>query len=194
MSHAEEMKPWKRLTLAGLVGVLASVLAAVALQVVIPVEGTPPPEVGARIRAEDIADVARIGPRLAIRLVPLSMLISWVAWWLAPTREESAAVGVAVGGRRILVAKMTTWLSACTAVVFASTISATLMVSYESRHGTLGFTRDMGFLAFTFGLPLLSGLGVGLSERRSRLRAVNVALLGTWGLFVVAVAMFLMHV
>jgi hypothetical protein len=82
----------KRLAVAGLVGAVASALAAVAIQVVIPVESILP-DAAARVLAGQIEDAARISIQLAIRLIPLCMAGVCLASWWAPGRTSQGVEG-----------------------------------------------------------------------------------------------------
>jgi hypothetical protein len=193
------MKLCKRLAAAGVVGAVAAILAAVAIVVVVPIEFRVPPELAERVRAEQIADARTDSFRLATRLVPLSMLIAWFASWLSSDRTNHEAVRAEpalddgrLGGRPMLIAKLATWLSACIVASFACLITVSIMVTHEWPR-SLAFATSVAVLAFVLVLPLSSGAGVRLSSRGSKLFAVNVGLLWTWGLFMAAVAMRLMR-
>jgi hypothetical protein len=167
--------------------------------VVVPIEFPVPPELAERIRAEEIADARADSLRFAIHLVPLSMVVAWSASWLASDRTNDVAVGMApardegsLGRRRILSAKIATWLSTCIVASFACLIAVSIMVTHEWPR-SLAFATSVAVLAFVLVLPLSSGAGVRLSSRGSKLFAINASLLWTWGLFMAAVAMRLMR-
>lgn len=200
VSHAEDMRLWKRLAAAGVLGAVAATLAAVALEIVVPVEfpGPIPHEVAERIRAEQMADARTDSFRLALRLVPLSMLVAWLASWLASDQTTHTAVGERKrdgrrgGRRRNLIAKIAIGLSACIVASFASLIHMSLLVTHRWPR-SLAFATSVAVLMFILFLPLSSATGVRLSSRGSTLFAINIALLWTWGLFMAAVAMFFMR-